>query len=129
MRAAGDSLHGQRLRGLIVVLWRAGWRISEALTLAESGLDARRGAVRVRRGNGGRRREGGMDHWAWDELQPWLASRLELPVEPLFCVVNGPTTTVGQCATLQRQPEFAGASHRINSATRMPSRWPARVSR
>ena len=34
MRAAGGSLHGHRLRGLIVVLWRAGLRISEALALA-----------------------------------------------------------------------------------------------
>ena len=91
MRAAGDSLHGQRLRGLIVVLWRAGLRISEALALAESDLDARRGAVLVRRGKGGRRREVGMDDWAWQELQPWLASRLELPVGPLFCIITGPT--------------------------------------
>lgn len=30
MRAAGDKVHGQRLRGLIVVLWRAGLRLSEA---------------------------------------------------------------------------------------------------
>ena len=56
LRAAGDTLHGQRLRGLIVVLWRAGLRISEALALAESDLDARRGAVLVRRGKGGRPR-------------------------------------------------------------------------
>jgi len=55
-------------------------RISEALALAESDLDARRGAVLVRRGKRGRRREVGMDDWAWEELQPWLASRLELPV-------------------------------------------------
>jgi hypothetical protein len=27
---AGDRVHGRRLRGLIVVLWRAGVRISEA---------------------------------------------------------------------------------------------------
>jgi integrase len=27
MRRAGDSVHGRRLRGLIVVLWRAGLRI------------------------------------------------------------------------------------------------------
>ena len=91
MRAAGDSLHGQRLRGLIAVLWRAGLRISEALALAESDLDARRGAVLVRRGKGGRRREVGMDDWAWQELQPWLTSRLELPVGPLFCIITGPT--------------------------------------
>jgi site-specific recombinase XerC len=33
MRIAGDGLHGRRLRGLIVVLWRAGLRIDEALAL------------------------------------------------------------------------------------------------
>jgi len=31
LRTAGDTLHGHRLRGLIIVLWRAGLRISEAL--------------------------------------------------------------------------------------------------
>jgi integrase len=35
MRAAGDGRHGQRLRALIVVLWRAGLRISEALAVRE----------------------------------------------------------------------------------------------
>ena len=62
MRAAGDGVHGRRLRGLIVVLWRAGLRIHEALT--EADLDARRGSLLVRRGKGGRRREVGMDDWA-----------------------------------------------------------------
>jgi integrase len=41
MRAAGDTMHGLRLRGLIVVLWRAGLRISEALALSEADLDSR----------------------------------------------------------------------------------------
>ncbi len=95
MRAAGDTAHGQRLRGLIVVLWRAGLRISEALALAEADLDRRRGAVLVRRGKGGRRREVGMDDWAWEQLQPWLTVRLQLPVGPLFCVITGPTR--GRC--------------------------------
>jgi hypothetical protein len=48
---------GARLRALIVPLWRAGLRIREALELAETDLDAARGAVIVRRGKGGRRRE------------------------------------------------------------------------
>ena len=65
MRAAGSGRHGRRLRGLIVVLWRAGLRIHEALALNESDLDHRRGALLVRRGKGGRRREVGMDEWAW----------------------------------------------------------------
>jgi integrase len=50
MRAAGDDAHGRRLRGLILILWRAGLRIQEALALAESDLDPRRGALLVRRG-------------------------------------------------------------------------------
>jgi site-specific recombinase XerD len=91
MRAAGDDAHGRRLRGLIVILSRAGLRIQEALALAESDLDQRRGALLVRRGKGGRRREVGMDAWGWEELQPWLELRLQLPVGPLFCVINGPT--------------------------------------
>jgi integrase len=33
MRQAGTNLYGRRLRGLIIVLWRAGLRISEALAL------------------------------------------------------------------------------------------------
>ena len=32
-----------------------------------------------------------MDDWAWEQLAPWLQARVELPVGPLFCVVNGPT--------------------------------------
>jgi len=90
-RRAGDSVHGRRLRGLIVVLWRAGLRICEALALAEADLDPRRGSLLVRRGKGGRRREVGMDDWAWEQLAPWLDVRVELPVGPLFCVVNGAT--------------------------------------
>jgi integrase len=45
----------------------------------------------VRHGKGGRRREVGMDEWAWDQLRPWLETRVSLPVGPLFCVINGPT--------------------------------------
>lgn len=39
MRQAGDDRHGHRLSALIVVLWRAGLRIQEALSLAETDLD------------------------------------------------------------------------------------------
>ena len=58
---------------MIVVLWRAGLRISEALTLAESDLDRTRNTVVVRRGKGGRRREVGVDRWAWEQLDAWLS--------------------------------------------------------
>ena len=32
-----------------------------------------------------------MDGWGWEQLRPWLAARLELPVGPLYCVIDGPT--------------------------------------
>jgi len=76
MRATGDGPDGARLRALIVIVWRAGLRISEALDLAETDLDRSRGAVTVRRGKGGRRREVGMDRWAWDQLSQWLEIRV-----------------------------------------------------
>lgn len=91
MRAAGSATKGIRLRGLIVVLWRSGLRIAEALALAESDLEPQRGALLVRNGKGGKRREVGMDDWGWEQLRPWLERRTEMPVGPLFCVVQGPT--------------------------------------
>jgi site-specific recombinase XerD len=77
MRAAGDGAHGRRLRGLIVILWRAGLRVQEALALAlaEADLDQRRGSLLVRRGKGGRRREVGMDDWGWQLRWHAKASR------------------------------------------------------
>jgi integrase len=53
MRAISDRADGPRLRALVVLLWRAGLRITEALALQESELDRSRGAVLVRRGKGG----------------------------------------------------------------------------
>ena len=32
-----------------------------------------------------------MDAWAWAAIAPWVADRLQLPVGPLFCVIDGPT--------------------------------------
>jgi integrase len=62
MRGAGDRAHGRRLRALLVLLWRAGLRIHEALALTEGDLDQRRGSLVIRRGKGGRRREVGLGH-------------------------------------------------------------------
>jgi site-specific recombinase XerC len=118
MRAAGDGRPGRRLRALIVVMWRAGLRIHEALALSESDLDRRRGALLVRRGKGGRRREVGMDEWGWEHLQPWLDLRLDLPVGALFCVINGatrgrPWSAAPVRADLRRTAGAAGVRRRF----------------
>lgn len=80
-----------RLRGVIVVLWRAGVRTSEALAVNETDLDPDRGSLLIRHGKGDKRREVGMDPWAWTQLEPWLKLRSELPVGRLFCITRGPT--------------------------------------
>jgi site-specific recombinase XerC len=91
MRHASEDAHGWRLRAMIVMLWRGGLRVTEARALSERDLDPRRGSVLVRCGKGGRRRELGMDAWGRENLQPWLTELVEMPVGPLFCVIDGPT--------------------------------------
>jgi site-specific recombinase XerD len=112
MRRAGDHRHGHRLNALIVVLWRAGLRIQEALSLSETDLDQRRGSILVRHGKNNRRREVGMDSWAWSAIEPWLADRVQLPVGPLFCVINGPTPVSQRGADRASPPRARGRVHR-----------------
>ena len=120
MRVAGGTAYGLRTRALIVVLWRAGLRISEALALAESDLDRARGGVLVRRGKGGKRRQVGMDRWAWEQLDPWLDARVALPVGALLCVIDGPTrgrpwSPAAARATLRGLAVQAGVRRRFAS--------------
>jgi site-specific recombinase XerD len=118
MRTAGETVYGLRTRALIVVLWRAGLRISEALGLAESDLDRSRGSILVRRGKGGKRRQVGMDRWAWEQIDPWLQARLSLPVGALLCVIDGPTAgrpwaSAAARATLRSLAVRAGVRRRF----------------
>ena len=123
MRATGNGADGARLRALIIVLWRAGLRISEALDLAETDLDRSRGAVLVRAGKGGRRREVGMDRWAWDQLTTYLEVRAALPVGALFCGcmaprqegAGRPQQRTDSCAEPRKRPASVDASRLISS--------------
>jgi integrase len=137
MRASGDAAHGRRLRGLIVIMWRAGVRIQEALALTEADLDPRRGAVLVRSGKGGRRREVGMDAWGWEQLDPWLDVRRTFPV--VRCCASSTARRadgtgrrprhVPSCGAPPAPQECGVASRHISSVTPTPSRWPAKASR
>lgn len=123
MRQAGSSSHGLRVRALIAVLWRAGLRISEALALSETDVDERRGSLLVRHGKGDKRREAGMDEWGFEQLAAWLERRVELPVGPLFCVIDGhtpedaagrPRPRAASCASWQQRRASDAGSRRIN---------------
>ena len=59
-----------------------------------------------------------MDDWGWHELQPWLELRRELPLGPLFCVINGTTrgrswATAAARAQLRRTALAAGVRRRF----------------
>jgi hypothetical protein len=58
MRQAGAN-GGHRVSAVIVVLWRAGLRIQEALWLTETDLDQRRGSILVRHAKNDRRARSG----------------------------------------------------------------------
>ena len=119
MRKIPIDRHGLRLRAMIVVLWRGGLWVQEALDLTESDLDARRGSILVRAGKGNKRREVGMDLWAWsDHLAPWVACRARLPLGPLFCVIDGatrgrPWSATAVRAELRRYAPLAGVRRRF----------------
>jgi hypothetical protein len=135
MSHAGDGVHGHRLRGLIVVLWRAGLRICEALALAETDLDPRRGLL-VRRGKGGRRREVGMDDWARGSSSNH-GSRSGSSCRSDRCSASStvrhahgrgqPAPPAQNCNASPARPGCGGASRRTSCATRTPSKWPAKV--
>lgn len=110
MRQAGSDRHGLRVRALIAVLWRGGLRISEALALNETDVDARRGSLLIRHGKGDKRREAGMDAFGFEQLAAWIAPRTLLPPGPLFCVIDGATRGRRWSATAARAElrELAG---------------------
>jgi len=78
---------GLRNRALIALLYRAGLRINEALSLYPKDLDLADGSVRVLHGKGGKSRTVGLDPGAAAIIERWLEARstclaLSLAVQP-----------------------------------------------
>jgi site-specific recombinase XerD len=85
------SSTGLRNRALLIVLWRSGLRISEALDLKPSDVDYTGGTVRVLRGKGRKARTVGLDAGGLAVLQRWHDRRRELGLRGgyLFCTLAG----------------------------------------
>ncbi len=62
----------RRNHALLVLLWRTGLRIAEALALRPCDVDLGRGAIRVLQGKGGRARTVGIDRIGIDALEGWM---------------------------------------------------------
>ena len=59
-----------------------------------------------------------MDAWGFEQLRPWLAARVELPIGPLFCIVDGPTrgrsgSSAGVRVEFRRLAAHAGVRRRF----------------
>ena len=136
MRRTGDDRHGFRLRALIVVLWRGGRRVQEALALGERDLDPRRGSLLVRNGKGGRRREIGMDAWGWDCSPGLPRASSSRSGRCSASSTAGPAAGPGQAlasasssAGSPPKPACGAGSRHTSCATPTPSNSPARASR
>ena len=77
--------------GLIVILWRAGLRIQEALALAEPDLDHRRGALLIRRARADAAANSEWTHGAGRRCPLGSSCGSNGPSGRGFCVINGPT--------------------------------------
>lgn len=94
MRAVPKTPTGARNAALLVVLWRAGLRIAEALDLEHRDIDLAHRMLTIRQGKGAKRRVVGIDPRAMVHVERWLEVRgkeLGLPRQgKVFCSVQLP---------------------------------------
>ncbi len=101
----------RRNYALLVLLWRTGLRIAEALALRPCDVDLERGAIRVLRSKGGRARTVGIDRIGLGTIQGWMQERRGMGYssgEVLFITRSGLPLSQGY---LRRKiPELARAA-------------------
>jgi site-specific recombinase XerD len=113
---------GLRDQALIVLLWRSGLRIAEALALHPKDLDLERRTVAVLHGKGDRRRVVGIDPTAAAFLERWMRRRAALGIargRPVFCVISQPRRGKAMYASVFREKlkdlaERAGIEKRVH---------------
>ena len=109
--------YGIRHRALIVLLYRTGLRLGEALALRPKDINFEVGSVVVLHGKGDRMRTVGIDPGANPHIEAWIERRrtLELPDDaPLFCTLQGrPIAPAGLRQTLRLLASHAGIDKRV----------------
>ncbi len=108
---------GIRNRALLVVMYRAGLRIGEALALKPGDVDSRAGTVRILHGKGDRSRVVGVDPTAMSVLDRWLEKRRQLGIRGryVFCTLQGGQLDGSYVrALLGRLAAKAGLDKRVN---------------
>lgn len=110
---------GIRNRALLLMLWRAGLRISEALDLKPRDLGRAQGSVQILNGKGGKARTVGLDPMAFAVIDRWLDVRGKLTIHasaPLFCTLHGQAMIPSYVrALLPRLARKAGLLKRVHA--------------
>ena len=108
---------GLRDKALIVLLWRSGLRISEAVKLRTRDLNFEYGTINII-GKGKKQRTVGMDLITADIIRNWIEKRRTLSTEkgtPLFCTLNGkPLHQQNVRDMLLRRSKKAGIEKRVH---------------
>ncbi|MHC4864640.1 MAG: tyrosine-type recombinase/integrase [Planctomycetota bacterium] len=116
---SSKSYIGTRNRALIVVLYRAGLRIAEALALAPKDVDKAAGSLRILHGKGDKSRTVGMDKEAFESIETWMQWRTGLEVgdnDPVFCTLNGQALSTAYIRSLlPRLGGKAGIAKRVHA--------------
>ncbi len=109
---------GIRNRALIVVMWRGGLRIGEAMALKPKDVDGKAGTVRVLHGKGDKARLVGLDPEAMAVVQRWIDKRKAIGIKgraPLFCTLaGGPVSAPYVRMMLKRKAEQVGIEKRVH---------------
>jgi site-specific recombinase XerC len=120
MRACSSrSVTGIRNRALIMIMYRGGLRVAEALALKAADIDIEQGSVRVLHGKGDKARTAGLDAGAVAVVQRWIDARKAAGIRssaPLFCTLRGTPVSpqyVGQM--LRRAARKAEIDKRVHA--------------
>ena len=118
-QCGGNCPTGIRNRALIVLLWRSGLRISEALSLLPKDLDSNQAAIRVLHGKGNKSRVVGIDSVAVTVIERWLDRRIQLGIgtkQRLFCTLDGGALAASYVrGLLKRLAKAAGITKRVHA--------------
>lgn len=104
---------------MIVVLWRAGLRVSEALALMPKDVDRAEGTLHVLNGKGGRQRMVALDPLSFSVIDRWLEARAALKLSAnraLFSTLRGsPLQSAYVRALLPRLAREVGIGKRVHA--------------
>ncbi len=118
LAACNRGTTGLRAKALVLIMWRAGLRVGEALALLPRDVETDHGIVRVREGKTGSRVVP-LDPEACAELGRWMDRRKALGAtghDPLFCTVSPPGGALEQTSVrrlLRRLAQKAGLEKRV----------------